>query len=248
MSAHFSCRNLQKSYGSHVVLPGIDLTLQRGSVTALIGASGCGKSTLLHVIAGFVPPDGGDLQLEGAPCGGPGMDRVMVFQNDALFPWLSVGENVAFGLKNGGMPPERRRERVREILALVGLEQWEQALPAALSGGMRQRVALARALVLCPKLLLLDEPFAALDAITRSRMQALLVRLQAQTGVTVLMVTHDVAEASLLADTVHLMATAAGIVETWAVEAPRPRDADDPEFAPFRAQLREKLQATIAGF
>ncbi len=248
MNDYFSCRNLRKSYGSHVVLPGIDLTLRRGSITALIGASGCGKSTLLHVIAGFMPPDDGDMRLAGAPCGGPGMDRVMVFQGDALFPWLSVEENVAFGLKNGGMAPERRRERVREILALVGLEQWGQALPAALSGGMRQRVALARALVLCPKLLLLDEPFAALDAITRARMQALLARLQAQTGVTVLMVTHDVAEACLLAHTIHLMGTGQGIVETWAVKAPRPREADEPALAPLRAQLREKLQATGCGF
>lgn len=245
MSAYFRCLNLRKNYGSHVVLPGIDLTLRRGSVTALIGASGCGKSTLLRVIAGFVPPDAGDLRLEGAPCDGPGMDRVMVFQDDALFPWLSVGENVAFGLKHVGMPPDRCRERMREILALVGLEQCEHALPASLSGGMRQRAALARALVLRPKLLLLDEPFAALDAITRSRMQTLLTKLQAGTGVTVLMVTHDVAEACLLADTVHLMGTGAGIVGTWAVEAPRPRDVDDPALVPFRTQLRAALEAVM---
>lgn len=245
MSVHFSCLNLRKSYGRHVVLPGIDLTLRRGSVTALIGASGCGKSTLLHAIAGFVAPDTGDLRLEGAPCGGPGMDRIMVFQDDALFPWLSVEENVAFGLKHGSLPPDRRRERVREMLALVGLEQWEQALPASLSGGMRQRVALARALVLRPKLLLLDEPFAALDAITRFRMQVLLTELQAETGVTALMVTHDVAEACLLADTVHLMGTGAGIVETWAVGIPRPRDVDDPALVPFRVQLRAALEAVM---
>lgn len=245
MSAYFTCRNLQKSYGGRVVLPGIDLTLRPGSVTALIGASGCGKSTLLRVVAGFVSPDAGEMLLEGVPCGGPGVDRVMVFQDDALFPWLGVAENVAFGLKNGGMPPALRRERVREMLALVGLEQWEQALPSTLSGGMRQRVALARALVLRPKLLLLDEPFAALDAITRSRMQGLLAELQARTGVTVLMVTHDVAEACLLADTVHLMGTGAGIAATWAVDAPRPRDVDDPALVPFRARLRAKLEAAM---
>ena len=245
MKAWFICRNLQKSYGGRSVLPGIDLTLQPGSITAFIGASGCGKSTLLRVVAGLESPDAGEMLLEGVPCGGPGMDRVMVFQDDALFPWLSVAENVIFGLENAGMPPALRQQRARELLALVGLEQWEQSLPSMLSGGMRQRVALARALVLRPKLLLLDEPFAALDAITRSRMQALLASLQARTGVTVLMVTHDVAEACLLADTVHLMGTGAGIVESWAVEAPRPRDVDDPALVPFRARLRATLEAVM---
>lgn len=245
MKAWFICRNLQKSYGGRSVLPGIDLTLQSGSITAFIGASGCGKSTLLRVVAGLESPDAGEMLLEGVPCGGPGMDRVMVFQDDALFPWLSVAENVIFGLENAGMPPALRQQRARELLALVGLEQWEQSLPSTLSGGMRQRVALARALVLRPKLLLLDEPFAALDAITRSRMQALLASLQARTGVTVLMVTHDVAEACLLADTVHLMGTGAGIVESWAVEAPRPRDVDDPALVPFRARLRATLEAVM---
>lgn len=245
MKEFFSCRGLRKSYGEHVVLPNIDLVLEQGSITALIGASGCGKSTFLHVAAGFITSDGGDMLLDGLPCAGPGPDRVMVFQDDALFPWLNVRENVEFGLKTAGMPHAQRQERVREMLRLVGLEQWEPALPSTLSGGMRQRVALARALVLSPKLLLLDEPFAALDAITRGRMQRLLADLQLQTGVTVLLVTHDVAEACLLADTIHLMGTGLGIVETWKAEAPRPRNQDEPIINQLKSQIRLKLESSL---
>lgn len=213
MKEYFICRGLRKSYGKYMVLPGIDLVLQQGSITALIGASGCGKSTFLHVVAGFIKNDGGDMLLDGLACAGPGPDRVMVFQDDALFPWLTVRENVELGLKTAGMACVLRQKPVRDMLTLVGLEKWEETLPSALSGGMRQRVALARALVLRPKLLLLDEPFAALDAITRARMQRLLVDVQIHTGVTVLLVTHDVAEACLLADTVHLMGTGLGMLE-----------------------------------
>lgn len=243
MKESFRCRGLRKSYGEHVVLPGIDLVIEQGSITALIGASGCGKSTFLHVAAGFMASDGGDMLLGGLPCAGPGPDRVMVFQDDALFPWLNVHENVEFGLKTAGMPHAQRQKHVREMLRLVGLEQWEAALPSTLSGGMRQRVALARALVLSPKLLLLDEPFAALDAITRGRMQRLLADLQLKTGVTVLLVTHDVAEACLLADTIHLMGTGHGIVETWKADTPRPRDFEDAGFNKLKAQIGLKLEA-----
>ena len=243
MKEYFLCRGLRKSYGPHIVLPGIDITLGQGSITALIGASGCGKSTFLHVVAGFVPMDAGAMLLEGVPCGEPGPDRVMVFQDDALLPWLNVGENVELGLKTAGMAHALRQERVRHILVQVGLEPWANALPSELSGGMRQRVALARTLVLRPKLLLLDEPFAALDAITRSRMQRQLADLQIQTGVTVLLVTHDVSEACLLADTIHLMGTGRGIVDTWTIAAPRPREPDDPAFAQLKVQIRAKLEA-----
>ncbi len=243
MKEYFICQGLQKSYGQHVVLPGVDMALAHGSITALIGASGCGKSTFLHLAAGLMPLDAGSMLLDGRQCNGPGPDRVMVFQEDALFPWLNVQENVELGLKIGGVAPDLRKERVRAMLALVGLEAWKKSLPSALSGGMRQRVALARALVLRPKLLLLDEPFAALDAITRARMQRLLAELQLKTGVTVLLVTHDVSEACLLADTVHLMGTGLGIVATWAVEAPRPRHLDDTDFALLRAEMRAQLEA-----
>ena len=245
MKEYFICRGLRKNYGQHVVLPGVDMALAQGSITALIGASGCGKSTFLQVAAGFLPLDAGNMLLDGRLCDGPGPDRVMVFQEDALFPWLSVLENVALGLKIGGVPPDLREERVQEMLALVGLEAWKKSLPSALSGGMRQRVALARALVLRPKLLLLDEPFAALDAITRARMQRLLADLQQQTDVTVILVTHDVSEACLLADTIHLMGTGLGIVATWTVDAPRPRHPDDTDFAQLKAEMRARLEAVM---
>lgn len=245
MKDFFRCCGLRKSYGEHIVLPGIDLVIEQGSIAALIGASGCGKSTLLHVVAGFLPEDGGTMQLGGLPCAGPGPDRVMVFQDDALFPWLNVRENVELGLKTAGMPHAQRQKHVREMLSLVGLEQWDSALPSTLSGGMRQRVALARALVLQPKLLLLDEPFAALDAITRARMQGLLADLQLRTKVTVLLVTHDVSEACLLADRIHLMGTGLGFVQTWNVNAPRPRNPDDPAFYHLKAQIRSKLESSM---
>ena len=132
MKKFFSCRGLRKSYGEHVVLPGIDLVIEQGSIAALIGASGCGKSTFLHVAAGFITSDGGDMLLDGLPCAGPGPDRVMVFQDDALFPWLNVRENVEFGLKTAGMPHAQRQKHVREMLRLVGLEPWDAALPSCL--------------------------------------------------------------------------------------------------------------------
>lgn len=245
MKEYFICRGLRKSYGKYMVLPGIDLVLQQGSITALIGASGCGKSTFLHVVAGFIKNDGGDMLLDGLACAGPGPDRVMVFQDDALFPWLTVRENVELGLKTAGMACVLRQKPVRDMLTLVGLEKWEETLPSALSGGMRQRVALARALVLRPKLLLLDEPFAALDAITRARMQRLLVDVQIHTGVTVLLVTHDVAEACLLADTVHLMGTGLGMLESWTVDFPRPRNPDDPAGNKLKSQIRSRLESGI---
>lgn len=169
------CRSLHKAFDGKTVLPPTDLCLAPGSLTVLIGESGCGKSTLLRLLAGLLPPDGGDIQLDGRPCAGPGPERLLLFQEDTLFPWLSVRENVAFGLRACGLPAVERRERVESLLDAVGLAEKAEALPSALSGGMRQRTALARALALRPRLLLLDEPFAALDALTRGRMQRLLL-------------------------------------------------------------------------
>ena len=132
MKEYFICQGLQKSYGQHVVLPGVDMALAHGSITALIGASGCGKSTFLHLVAGLMPLDAGSMLLDGRQCNGPGPDRVMVFQEDALFPWLNVQENVELGLKIGGVAPDLRKERVRAMLGLVGLEVWKKSLPSAL--------------------------------------------------------------------------------------------------------------------
>ena len=247
MRPYFACVGVRKAFAGRVVLPGVDLSLRQGSVTALVGASGCGKSTLLHILAGFLPPDAGEIFLTGAPCAKPGPERVMAFQDDALFPWLSVAENVALGLRQAGFSRQDCRRRVATVLEQVGWGAWGAALPSVLSGGMRQRAALARALALRPKLLFLDEPFAALDAITRLRMQILLARLQADAGLTVMLVTHDVGEACLLADTVHLMEEGRGLTQCWEIAAPRPRDPDAVEQAALRARIRLALGAAQAG-
>ena len=239
------CRSLRKSFDGRLVLPPTDLCLAPGSLTVLIGESGCGKSTLLRLLAGLLPPDGGDVQLDGRPCTGPGPERLLIFQEDTLFPWLSVAENVAFGLRAGGLPAAERRERVGSLLEAVGLAEKAEALPSALSGGMRQRTALARALALRPRLLLLDEPFAALDALTRGRMQRLLLDLRARTGQTMLLVSHDVEEACLLADTVHVLAAGRGITASHVLPFPHPRLPEDPQLTEARRTLRRILADSV---
>ena len=177
MTPFFACSGIWKSFrkggGSRLVLPGVSVAVPRGGVLALIGASGCGKTTLLNILAGFDVPDAGTVTLEGRPCGGPGPDRAVVFQEPALFPWLTALENVEIGLEAAGVPPDARRARALDMLALTGLSGREGQIPAELSGGQKQRVALARVLALSPPVLLMDEPFAALDAITREQMQPL---------------------------------------------------------------------------
>lgn len=227
----FGCSGVRKTFGkgktARLVLPGVTLSLPRGGIAALLGASGCGKTTLLNILAGFDAPDAGVVELEGRPCGGPGPERAVVFQEAALFPWLTALENVEFGLKAAGVSGQRRRSRALEMLSLVGLSGHEPQLPSELSGGQKQRVALARVLALASPVLLMDEPFAALDAITRGQMQALLVSLHARMGMGIVLVTHDVEEALLLADEICVMAPGRGIVASRRVCAPRPRDPVD---------------------
>ena len=234
-------RGIIKGYaGGALVLPGVTLTLGQGDILALLGPSGCGKSTLLGVLAGFLPADAGEVLLDGRPCGGPGPERVVVFQEDALFPWLTALENVALGLGAAGLPKAARREQARAMLARVGLSGFEGRLPGALSGGMRQRVALARVLALSPRVLLMDEPFAALDAITRGQMHELLIELHATMNMAILLVTHDVAEAVRLADVVHVMGRAgSGLAASLAVAAPRAPLRQD------RVADEERLQSLL---
>lgn len=241
------CRSLHKSFAGQTILPPTDLCLAPGSLTVLIGESGCGKTTLLRLLAGLLPPDGGDILLDGRPCAGPGPERLLLFQEDTLFPWLSVAENVGFGLRAAGLPAAERRERVARLLDAVGLAEKAKALPSALSGGMRQRAALARALALRPRLLLLDEPFAALDALTRGRMQRLLLDLRAQSGQTMLLVSHDVDEACRLADTVHVLAAGRGITASYVLPLPQPRAPEDPRLATARTSLRRMLADSVRG-
>jgi ABC-type nitrate/sulfonate/bicarbonate transport system ATPase subunit len=227
------------------VLHDLNVTVERGRFVCLLGPSGCGKSTFLRCIAGLETPTSGNLLIDGKPAGAPGPDRSMVFQDYALFPWYSVAENVLFGLKL-----RRNRERLRgtadtklrSLLALVGLTGFEHAYPHQISGGMRQRVGLARALAVDPGALLMDEPFAAIDAITREGLQRELVDVWMKTGITIVFVTHSVDEATFLADEVHVFGTRpASIRYSCSVDLPRPRQSASPRFQEIAATLRNSI-------
>jgi NitT/TauT family transport system ATP-binding protein len=196
-----------------------------GEFRVLLGPSGCGKSTLLRLIAGLDHPDSGDILVNDQPVHGPGKDRGMVFQKYTSFPWLSVADNIGYGLKINGVGPEKRKETVAQLVQAVGLSGFENSYPETLSGGMQQRVAIARTLALRPSVILMDEPFGALDAQTRGEMQQLLLRVWDETASTILFVTHDVEEAIFLADRIFIMSAHPGtIVEDVQVPFDRPRD------------------------
>lgn len=196
-----------------------------GEFRVLLGPSGCGKSTLLRMIAGLDRPDSGQIMVNGKPVEGPGRDRGMVFQKYTSFPWLTVGENIAYGMKINGAPGEERAKTVARLVEAVGLSGFEKVYPDTLSGGMQQRVAIARTLAVRPEVILMDEPFGALDAQTRTDMQLLLLRVWDETACTVLFVTHDVEEAVYLADRIFILSARPGtIVEDVPVPFGRPRD------------------------
>jgi ABC-type nitrate/sulfonate/bicarbonate transport system ATPase subunit len=196
-----------------------------GEFRVLLGPSGCGKSTLLRLIAGLDRPDSGEILVNDQPVSRPGKDRGMVFQKYTSFPWLSVAHNIGYGLKINGVPSDKRKETVAQLVEAVGLRGFEHSYPDTLSGGMQQRVAIARTLALRPSVILMDEPFGALDAQTRSEMQQLLLRVWDETASTILFVTHDVEEAIYLADRIFIMSAHPGtIVEDVQVPFDRPRD------------------------
>lgn len=212
---------------THAVGP-VSFTVSDGKVLSLVGPSGCGKSTLLHLIAGLDRPTKGDVTLDGRPVTGPGKERVIAFQRPVLYPWLDVFDNVEFGLTiSGKLGRGERRERVGRALDITGLKSFARHRPYELSGGMQQRVAIARALVVEPRILLLDEPFGALDALTRSQMQAFLLDVLTRLNTTAVLVTHDIDEAILLSDQVLVMTTRPGrIAAHIAVPFRRPRKWD----------------------
>jgi ABC-type nitrate/sulfonate/bicarbonate transport system ATPase subunit len=196
-----------------------------GEFRVLLGPSGCGKSTLLRLIAGLDRPDAGEVLVNDQPVHGPGKDRGMVFQKYTSFPWLTVADNIAYGLKINGVPADKRKETVAQLVQAIGLGGFEEAYPDTLSGGMQQRVAIARTLALRPSVILMDEPFGALDAQTRSEMQQLLLKIWDETASTILFVTHDVEEAIYLADRIFIMSAHPGtIIEDVQVPFDRPRD------------------------
>jgi len=198
-----------------------------GEFRVLLGPSGCGKSTLLRLIAGLDRPDSGEVFVNDQPVRAPGRDRGMVFQKYTSFPWLTVADNIAYGLKINGVPVDKRRDTVGQLIEAVGLGGFEKAYPETLSGGMQQRVAIARTLALRPAVILMDEPFGALDAQTRGEMQQLLLRIWQETASTILFVTHDVEEAIYLADRIFIMSAHPGtIIEDVQVPFARPRDLD----------------------
>jgi ABC-type nitrate/sulfonate/bicarbonate transport system ATPase subunit len=225
----------------------IDLAIDEGQLVCLIGASGCGKSTLLRVIAGFEEPTSGEVAIAGKPIAGPGSDRGMVFQDYALFPWMTVKQNIGFGPRQRALSRREVEAIADEYMKLVGLEAAANRYPNQLSGGMKQRVAIARVLANNAGTLLMDEPFGALDALTREQLQRELLQIWARTRVTILFVTHSVEEAALLADRVLVMSAGPGrIAADIAIDLPRPRDVSSPEFNAVRRDLARRLTSHIA--
>lgn len=244
--SEIAVKNICKTYpGAEPVqaLLDVQLNIKEGEFVALLGPSGCGKSTLLNIIAGFEQLTSGELLVNGNPIGKPNPDRGVVFQEAALFPWLTVWENVVFGPKVAGKSKAEYEDHAKEMLEITGLSSFLDHLPVQLSGGMRQRVGIARVLTLGSKVLLMDEPFGALDAQTRLTMQELLLSVWHKFQTTVLFVTHDIDEAILLADTIYVMSARPGRIHTR-IDVPiaRPRTIEDTTGAEFNAMKREILR------
>jgi NitT/TauT family transport system ATP-binding protein/sulfonate transport system ATP-binding protein len=228
-------------------LKDVNLQIEKGEFICLIGASGCGKSTLLRIMGGFEPVSSGAARMYHAPITEPGPERGMVFQDYGLFPWLTVRQNIAFGPKQRGLPEAKLREIADHFLNMVGLTKFADHFPSQLSGGMKQRVSIARVLANDCEVLLMDEPFGALDALTREVLQQELLDIWAKTKLTVVFVTHAVEEAVLLADRVVVMTAGPGRVETdFRVPLERPRCITAPEFNRVRQQLTEMLTSHVA--
>ena len=252
MSSHLSIENLSRVFTSPKgqttqALTPVNFEVRENDFVTILGPSGCGKSTLLRIVAGLDRPTTGQVVLDGSPVQGPGADRGMVFQSYTLFPWLNIEQNIRFGLRERGMPEREQKERSDFFIAKVGLRGFEQHFPKQLSGGMQQRTAIARALANDPKILLLDEPFGALDNQTRVLMQELLLGIWESAQKTVLFVTHDIDEAIFMANRVVVFSARPGRIKTeLAVPFPHPRHytiKTSPEFMTLKAQLTEEIRA-----
>ncbi len=241
------CLSYRTQSGERLLaLDHINLQVHAGEFVCVVGPSGCGKSTLLHLIAGLHSQTSGRILVDGKPVEGAGMDRIMIFQEHALFPWLTVAQNVEFGMKMKGVARVEREERTRYFLRLVHLSKFEKSYIHQLSGGMRQRVAIARALATEPDVLLMDEPFAALDAQTRDLLHDELERIWTETGCTIIFVTHNVREAVRLGDRVVLLTFRPGRVKSeFPVELLRPRQLEDPIVARAARDILDELRDDI---
>jgi NitT/TauT family transport system ATP-binding protein len=238
-------KSFRTGTGTVLALDRVSLQVNEGAFVCLVGASGCGKTTLLNIIAGLEKPDRGTVMADGKPVTGPGRERLVMFQEAALFPWLDVFGNVLFGLKlKPHLSNKDRRDVARYYLELVGLTRFEHANIHELSGGMKQRVALARALAPNPRVLLMDEPFAALDALTREQLYGDLQRIWKARNKTIVFVTHNVREAVCLGDRVLLFSPHPGrIQEEFVIELPRPRDLNSVELAEYASKIMHSLRA-----
>ncbi|MBB1048307.1 ABC transporter ATP-binding protein [Dietzia cercidiphylli] len=230
-----------------LALSGLDLRIEQGQFVSIVGASGCGKSTLLRLLAGFETATDGVIELDGVPVRGPGPDRGVVFQDYGLFPWRTSLENVAYGPRRNGMSRRQASAVAQEALALVGLDTARDRFPGQLSGGMQQRVAIARALANRPSVLLMDEPFGALDAMTRSSLQTELTHIHESTGTTTVFITHSVEEAVNLSDRVVVMAGGAGsglcghVIADIPIDLPRPRDVTAAAFNEYERAISDLI-------
>jgi NitT/TauT family transport system ATP-binding protein len=244
------CRGVGKIYASKAgaveALRGIDLTAAEGEFVCLLGLSGCGKSTLLQIIAGLEAPTSGSILIDNRELDGPSAKTSIVFQDHGLFPWMTIARNVEFNMKARNVPPEARAARAAELLAMMRLSGFATRYPHELSGGMRQRAGIARALTTRPRGLLMDEPFGALDAQTRGRLQDELLQIWQQQRTTVIFVTHSIEEAVILADRIVVFSAQPGrITATVPVALPRPRDAETSAFIALVKQLRRMLDPEI---
>ncbi len=245
-SAHISVRGVHKVFQSGgqdvYALKDINLEVSRGEFVCLLGPSGCGKSTLLNAVAGFSLPSAGSITVEGALITEPGPDRGMVFQEYALFPWMTVEQNIAFGLQIKQVAKPALQAKVDELLAMLHLQDFRKRYPKDLSGGMRQRVAIARVLAIDSPIMLMDEPFGALDALTRRTLQDELLRLWLELRKTILFVTHSIEEALYLADRTVVMTYRPGTLKCdLAIDLPRPRDVASPAFNALKKELSQLL-------
>lgn len=241
--------NVSKRYGELSVLNDINLVVNEGEFVAIVGASGCGKSTMLNMVAGFDQPSVGHIKVDGVESVGVNPHCGMVFQQYALFPWLSVEDNIAFGLKMKGQGKSERRARAKQFIDVVGLRGFEKSYPQALSGGMRQRVAIARILANDPSVMLFDEPFAALDAMTRQVLQEELVRIYERQRKTILFITHSIDEALMLSSRIIVMSARPGrVVQDITNDLPFPRNADvqlSDRYVELKRHIWHSVQAEV---